>query len=129
MRSLSLEVLAENESHVGVNRCNTLRCYPAKVPELIQSCCDYLEKNGKETFICFLRKISFPFFLALQTVGLFRVGVSKKRLKEVRIIKCQIIIDLCTCQELIGKENKRSKSSYLFYFYFSLKSKLIQVVV
>ena len=31
-----------------LNRCNTLRCYPAKVPELIQNCCDYLEKNGKE---------------------------------------------------------------------------------
>ncbi|CAF1555905.1 unnamed protein product [Adineta ricciae] len=66
LRSLSLEALAENEAGTGVNRCNTLRCYPAKVPELIQNCCDYLEKN------------------ALQTVGLFRVGVSKKRLKELK---------------------------------------------
>ncbi len=48
LRSLSLEALAENEPGVGVNRCNTLRCYPAKVPELIQNCCDYLEKNGKK---------------------------------------------------------------------------------
>ncbi|UJR33915.1 hypothetical protein I4U23_021334 [Adineta vaga] len=66
LRSLSLEGLVENETGTGVNRCNTLRCYPAKVPELIQNCCDYLEKN------------------ALQTLGLFRVGVSKKRLKELK---------------------------------------------
>ncbi|CAF0728941.1 unnamed protein product [Adineta steineri] len=66
IRSLSLEALAGNESGAGVNRVNTLRCYPAKVPELLSNCCDYLEKN------------------ALQTVGLFRVGVSKKRLKELK---------------------------------------------
>jgi hypothetical protein len=56
LRSLSLEALAENEPNVGINRCNTLRCYPAKVPELIQNCCDYLEKNGTEIlqyFCCF----------------------------------------------------------------------------
>jgi len=47
LRSLSLEALGGNESGAGVNRSNTLRCYPAKVPELIQNCCDYLEKNGK----------------------------------------------------------------------------------
>ncbi|CAF2472463.1 unnamed protein product [Rotaria sp. Silwood2] len=66
LRSISLEALAGNEPGANINRCNTLRCYPAKVPELIQNCCDYLEKN------------------ALQTVGLFRVGVSKKRLKELK---------------------------------------------
>jgi len=65
-RSVSLEALEGNESTAGINRCNTIRCYPAKVPELIQNCCDYLEKN------------------ALQTVGLFRIGVSKKRLKELK---------------------------------------------
>lgn len=51
LRSLSLEVLAGNESGIPINRCNTLRCYPAKVPELIQNCCDYLEKNGKNKSI------------------------------------------------------------------------------
>ncbi|CAF5149757.1 unnamed protein product, partial [Rotaria magnacalcarata] len=66
LRSVSLEALGENEPGASISRCNTLRCYPAKVPELIQNCCDYLEKN------------------ALQTVGLFRVGVSKKRLKELK---------------------------------------------
>ncbi|UJR13427.1 hypothetical protein I4U23_000442 [Adineta vaga] len=65
-RSVSLEVLGTNEASLGMNRIKTLRCYPAKVPELIKNCCDYLEKNG------------------LQTVGLFRVGVSKKRLKELK---------------------------------------------
>ncbi|CAF0725577.1 unnamed protein product [Rotaria sordida] len=66
IRSVSLEALAGNEPGTSINRCNTIRCYPAKVPELIQNCCDFLEKN------------------ALQTVGLFRVGVSKKRLKELK---------------------------------------------
>ncbi|CAF1262348.1 unnamed protein product [Rotaria sp. Silwood1] len=65
-RSVSLEALGPNEAAGGISRMNTLRCYPAKVPELIKNCCDYLEKN------------------ALQTVGLFRVGVSKKRLKELK---------------------------------------------
>ncbi|CAF2758534.1 unnamed protein product [Rotaria sp. Silwood2] len=65
-RSVSLEALGPNEATGGISRMNTLRCYPAKVPELIKNCCDYLEKN------------------ALQTVGLFRVGVSKKRLKELK---------------------------------------------
>jgi hypothetical protein len=94
LRSLSLEALGGNESGTGINRCNTLRCYPAKVPELIQNCCDYLEKNGKKNIfirLFFRKKILFPFvfILALQTVGLFRVGVSKKRLKEVSL-KCQM---------------------------------------
>ncbi|CAF1217615.1 unnamed protein product [Adineta steineri] len=68
-RSVSLEALGPHEAAAttsGMNRMKTLRCYPAKVPELIRNCCDYLEKN------------------ALQTVGLFRVGVSKKRLKELK---------------------------------------------
>ncbi|CAF0896185.1 unnamed protein product [Adineta ricciae] len=65
-RSVSLEVLGSNEPCSGMSRIKTLRCYPAKVPDLIKNCCDYLEKNG------------------LQTVGLFRVGVSKKRLKELK---------------------------------------------
>ncbi len=88
LRSLSLEALAENEPNIGINRCNTLRCYPAKVPELIQNCCDYLEKNGTEIlryFCFFFFERKFLFILALQTVGLFRVGVSKKRLKEVSL--------------------------------------------
>jgi hypothetical protein len=90
LRSLSLEALAENEPSVGISRCNTLRCYPAKVPELIQNCCDYLEKNGKERkkFVNIFLERERLFILALQTVGLFRVGVSKKRLKEVSP-KCQ----------------------------------------
>ncbi|CAF3342716.1 unnamed protein product [Rotaria sp. Silwood1] len=74
LRSISLEALAGNEPGASINRCNTLRCYPAKVPELIQNCCDYLEKNEH----------SLLHILALQTVGLFRVGVSKKRLKELK---------------------------------------------
>jgi hypothetical protein len=47
-RSVSLEALGTHEAGGGINRCKTLRCYPAKVPELIQNCCDYLEKNGKK---------------------------------------------------------------------------------
>ena len=47
LRSASFEALANNASGPILSRCNTLRCYPAKVPELIQNCCDYLEKNGK----------------------------------------------------------------------------------
>lgn len=47
----------------------------------------------KEIFqyvLFFFKKILFEFvslcfFLALQTVGLFRIGVSKKRLKEVKL--------------------------------------------
>ena len=46
-RSVSLEALGANEGPSRISRCKTLRCYPAKVPELIQNCCDYLEKNGK----------------------------------------------------------------------------------
>jgi hypothetical protein len=77
-----LEALGPRETTGGINRMKTLRCYPAKVPELIKNCCDYLEKNGTD----FFSLIDLPAdrrFLALQTVGLFRVGVSKKRLKEV----------------------------------------------
>ena len=48
-RSVSLEALGPNENAGGINRIKTLRCYPAKVPELIKNCCDYLEKNGTET--------------------------------------------------------------------------------
>ena len=69
---------------MSINRCNTLRCYPAKVPELIQNCCEYLEKNGRRDLLILYRKKVF-YLLALQTVGLFRVGVSKKRLKEVSV--------------------------------------------
>jgi len=48
LRSVSLEALAINENTTGgINRMKTLRCYPAKVPELIKNCCDYLEKNGR----------------------------------------------------------------------------------
>ena len=45
---MSLEALGSNEAACGINRIKTLRCYPAKVPDLIKNCCDYLEKNGKK---------------------------------------------------------------------------------
>ncbi len=61
-----------------------MRCYPAKVPDLIKNCCDYLEKNGRNKKILKFRKKN-EWILGLQTIGLFRVGVSKKRLREVWI--------------------------------------------
>ncbi|CAF0969878.1 unnamed protein product [Didymodactylos carnosus] len=73
IRSVSLEALSgqtqsgKNTSATALNRCKTLRCYPEKVPYIIKNCCEHLERN------------------ALQTIGLFRVGVSKKRLTEVSI--------------------------------------------
>ncbi len=65
LRSLSLEALAGNESGAGMNRCNTLRCYPPKVPELIQNCCDYLEKNGKTKKISSKEKTKIFIFVYL----------------------------------------------------------------
>jgi len=47
-RSVSLEALGSNENTGGINRIKTLRCYRAKVPELIKNCCDYLERNGNK---------------------------------------------------------------------------------
>jgi hypothetical protein len=86
LRSLSLEALGGNESGAGINRCNTLRCYPAKVPELIQNCCDYLEKNGKNCLFVFSskeKKSCFLFvYLSITNCGPISGGCIKETLER-----------------------------------------------
>ncbi|KAM9320535.1 rho GTPase-activating protein 6 [Gastrophryne carolinensis] len=68
LEALQLSLPAEAQSKKEKERDKKLSLNPIyrQVPRLVDSCCQHLEKNG------------------LQTVGIFRVGSSKKRVRQLR---------------------------------------------
>ncbi|XP_070606929.1 rho GTPase-activating protein 6 isoform X5 [Erythrolamprus reginae] len=68
LEALQLSLPAEAQSKKEKSRDKKLSLNPIyrQVPRLIDSCCQHLEKHG------------------LQTVGIFRVGSSKKRVRQLR---------------------------------------------
>ncbi|MGH0166867.1 UNVERIFIED_CONTAM: hypothetical protein FKN15_051863, partial [Acipenser sinensis] len=68
LEALQLSLPAEAQSKKEKQRDKKLSLNPIyrQVPRLVDSCCQYLEKYG------------------LQTVGIFRVGSSKKRVRQLR---------------------------------------------
>ncbi|XP_019380287.1 PREDICTED: rho GTPase-activating protein 6 isoform X1 [Gavialis gangeticus] len=68
LEALQLSLPAEAQSKKEKARDKKLSLNPIyrQVPRLVDSCCQHLEKNG------------------LQTVGIFRVGSSKKRVRQLR---------------------------------------------
>ncbi|NXN93162.1 RHG06 protein, partial [Rhinopomastus cyanomelas] len=68
LEALQLSLPAEAQSKKEKARDNKLSLNPIyrQVPRLVDSCCQHLEKHG------------------LQTVGIFRVGSSKKRVRQLR---------------------------------------------
>ncbi|KAK0145004.1 Rho GTPase-activating protein 6 [Merluccius polli] len=68
LEALQLSLLVEAPSNRKKHRDKKLSLNPIyqQVPRVIDCCCQHLEKNG------------------LQTVGIFRVGSSKKRVKQLR---------------------------------------------
>nr|XP_033803849.1 rho GTPase-activating protein 6 isoform X1 [Geotrypetes seraphini] len=68
LEALQLSLPAETQSKKEKERDKKLSLNPIyrQVPRLVDSCCQHLEKNG------------------LQTVGIFRVGSSKKRVRQLR---------------------------------------------
>ncbi|KAK9401938.1 rho GTPase-activating protein 6 [Crotalus adamanteus] len=63
---LSLPAEAQNKKEKSRDKKLSLNPIYRQVPRLIDSCCQHLEKHG------------------LQTVGIFRVGSSKKRVRQLR---------------------------------------------
>ncbi|XP_029459141.1 LOW QUALITY PROTEIN: rho GTPase-activating protein 6 [Rhinatrema bivittatum] len=68
LEALQLSLPAEAQSKKEKERDKKLSLNPIyrQVPRVVDSCCQHLEKNG------------------LQTVGIFRVGSSKKRVRQLR---------------------------------------------
>ncbi|XP_060888551.1 rho GTPase-activating protein 6-like isoform X1 [Labrus mixtus] len=68
LEALQLSLPAETPSKKEKHRDKRLSLNPIyrQVPRVVDSCCQHLEKNG------------------LQTVGIFRVGSSKKRVRQLR---------------------------------------------
>ncbi|XP_058147563.1 rho GTPase-activating protein 6 isoform X2 [Dasypus novemcinctus] len=63
---LSLPAEAQNKKQKARDKKLSLNPIYRQVPRLVESCCQHLEKHG------------------LQTVGIFRVGSSKKRVRQLR---------------------------------------------
>lgn len=63
---LSLPAEAQNKKEKSRDKKLSLNPIYRQVPRLVDSCCQHLEKHG------------------LQTVGIFRVGSSKKRVRQLR---------------------------------------------
>ncbi|XP_042152916.1 rho GTPase-activating protein 6 isoform X3 [Oncorhynchus tshawytscha] len=81
LEALQLSLPAEAPSKKEKHRDKRLSLNPIyrQVPRLVDSCCQHLEKYG------------------LQTVGIFRVGSSKKRVRQVRTWERHFLILLTRC--------------------------------
>uniref|UniRef100_A0A8C6Z0I5 Rho GTPase activating protein 6 n=1 Tax=Nothoprocta perdicaria TaxID=30464 RepID=A0A8C6Z0I5_NOTPE len=80
LEALQLSLPAEAQSKKEKARDKKLSLNPIyrQVPRLVDSCCQHLEKHG------------------LQTVGIFRVGSSKKRVRQVTKPDTQILLYFCS---------------------------------
>lgn len=95
LEALQLSLPAETPSKKEKQRDKRLSLNPIyrQVPRVVDSCCQHIEKYGEQlepelymaTAVAGLGSESGVFFRSsgLQTVGIFRVGSSKKRVRQV----------------------------------------------
>lgn len=99
LEALQLSLPAETPSKKEKHRDKRLSLNPIyrQVPRVVDSCCQHIEKYGERRTYMFIHltgatdsycSLVNDFFSCLysglQTVGIFRVGSSKKRVRQVR---------------------------------------------
>ena len=102
LEALQLSLPADTPSKKEKHRDKRLSLNPIyrQVPRVVDSCCQHIEKYGEyllhpvpNIYAIVLQQVLetarvFLFLSGLQTVGIFRVGSSKKRVRQVGVLNC-----------------------------------------